>query len=411
MDEKSHYACILNLTPPWQVQSLSLNENAGVVTVTVGITEKAPLTCPTCGRSCPVHDHRHRRWRHPDTCQFTTQVEANVPRVMCPEHGCQTLPVPWAGPGSRYTLLFESFVISWLKISTVDAVRKQLRLSWNAVDGIMMRAVKRGLARIKKPLAARHMNVDEVAFKKGHRCITVISDRQGRALALTDDRGTESLACYLRSLTDRQLESVKTCSIDMNAGYIRAARVHLPDAVSKIAFDRFHVAKKLGDIVDKIRQTELPRLPSETRRSAAGTRFLWQYGEKSMTEAREEKLAWLRGQMQQTSQCRTLKELARNIWDRPWNDERRTDWLRWIALATNSDVALMRNAAKTVRKRLYGILNAMRHNVSNGHAEALNSKIRLLRIKSERLPKPGALQAGCSVPLRQIKHGVLSFPP
>jgi len=41
-----------------------------------------------------------------------------------------TLPVPWAGPGSRYTLLFESFVLSWLKISTVDAVRKQLKLSW-----------------------------------------------------------------------------------------------------------------------------------------------------------------------------------------------------------------------------------------------------------------------------------------
>ncbi|STT81696.1 transposase [Klebsiella pneumoniae] len=44
------------------------------------------------------------------------------------------------------------------------------------------------------------MNVDEVAFKKGHRYITVISDRDGRALALTDDRGTESLAGYLRTL-------------------------------------------------------------------------------------------------------------------------------------------------------------------------------------------------------------------
>ena len=44
-----------------------------------------------------------------------TLVEADVPRVMCPEHGCQTLPVPWAGSGSRYTLLFESFVLSWLK--------------------------------------------------------------------------------------------------------------------------------------------------------------------------------------------------------------------------------------------------------------------------------------------------------
>lgn len=382
MDEKSLYAHILNLSSPWQVNSLFLDENEGSVTVTVGIAENAQLTCPACGKSCPVHDHRHRKWRHLDTCQFTTLVEADVPRVMCSEHGCQTLPVPWAGPGSRYTMLFESFVLSWLKISTVDAVRKQLRLSWNAVDGIMMRAVKRGLARIKKPLAARHMNVDEVAFKKGHRYITVISDREGQALALTDDRGTESLAGYLRTLTDRQLDSVKTFSMDMNAGYIRAARIHLPDAVSKIAFDRFHVAKQLAEVVDKTRQNEHPRLPADSRRQAKGTRFLWQYGEKWMTESRHEKLTWLREQMQQTSQCWTLKELARDIWNRPWNDERRTEWLRWIALAENCDVAVMRNVAKTIRKRLYGILNAMRYRVSNGNAEALNSKIRLLRIKA-----------------------------
>lgn len=112
------------------------------------------------------------------------------------------------------------------------------------------------------------MNVDEVAFKKGHQYITVISDREGRALALTDDRGTESLASYLRTLTDGQLEAIKTFSMDMNAGYIRAARIHLPRAVEKIAFDRFHVAKQLGEIVDKTRQNEHPRLPLDSRRRA-----------------------------------------------------------------------------------------------------------------------------------------------
>ncbi|MDH8238983.1 transposase, partial [Klebsiella pneumoniae] len=85
------------------------------------------------------------------------------------------------------------------------------------------------------------------------------------------------------------------------------ARIHLPCAVDKIAFDRFHVAKQLGEVVDK------------TRRQAKGTRFLWQYSDKWMTESRQEKLMWLREQMQQTSQCWTLKELAKNIWDRPWS--------------------------------------------------------------------------------------------
>ncbi|CAM8575917.1 Transposase [Escherichia coli] len=204
MDEKSLYAHILNLTAPWQVKSLSLDENAGSVTVTVRISENARLAVRPVVKSV----------------LFTITVIVNsvilIPassplllKPMCPalcaEYGCQTLPVPWAGPGSRYTLRFESFVLSWLKISTVDADRKQLKPSWNAVDGIMIRAVKRGLARIKKPLPACHMNVDEIAFKKGNRYITVISDRDGRALALTGDRGTESLASYLRTLTDGQL--------------------------------------------------------------------------------------------------------------------------------------------------------------------------------------------------------------
>ncbi|MGU3483046.1 transposase, partial [Enterobacteriaceae bacterium C34A] len=67
---------------------------------------------------------------------------------------------------------------------------------------------------------------------------------------------------------------------------------------------------------------------------------------------------------------------------RPWSDKRREDWQQWIALARSCDVPVMRNMAGTITKRLYGILNAMRYRVSNGNAEALNSKIRLLRIKA-----------------------------
>ncbi|EPH6266501.1 transposase, partial [Escherichia albertii] len=81
-------------------------------------------------------------------------------------------------------------------------------------------------------------------------------------------------------------------------------------------------------------------------------------------------------------QCWVLKELAKDIWNRPWSDKRRADWQQWIALARSCDVPVMRNMAGTITKRLYGILNAMRYSVSNGNAEALNSKIRLLRIKA-----------------------------
>ncbi|EZJ85669.1 hypothetical protein AB73_4746 [Escherichia coli 3-020-07_S1_C3] len=44
-----------------------------------------------------------------------------------------------------------------------------------------------------------------------------------------------------------------------------------------------------------------------------------------MTESRQEKLIWLCAQMKLTRQCWALKELAKDIWNRPWSEERRND--------------------------------------------------------------------------------------
>lgn len=43
MDEKSLYARILNLSPPWEVDTLFLDENTGTVTVYVAIPENTAL--------------------------------------------------------------------------------------------------------------------------------------------------------------------------------------------------------------------------------------------------------------------------------------------------------------------------------------------------------------------------------
>ncbi len=40
-------------------------------------------------------------------------LEADSPRVSCPEHGVVTAAVPWARPGSRFTRGFEE-TCAWL---------------------------------------------------------------------------------------------------------------------------------------------------------------------------------------------------------------------------------------------------------------------------------------------------------
>ena len=57
-------------------------------------------------------------------------------------------------------------MIGWLKEASVKAVAGRMRLSWHAVDGIMQRAVARGLAR-RRTEAVRRLSVDETSFRRG----------------------------------------------------------------------------------------------------------------------------------------------------------------------------------------------------------------------------------------------------
>lgn len=130
----------------------------------------------------------------------------------------------------------------------------------------MRRAVNRGLSRQNKTRSSKHLCVDEVAFKKGQKYITVISDTNGQVLTLEDNHGIESLSRYFNRLSNKQLTSIKIISMDMSLAYISATLVHLDNAVDKIAFDHFHVAKMLCLVIDKTRQNELNKITRDWNR-------------------------------------------------------------------------------------------------------------------------------------------------
>src|ERR1039458_7148660 len=92
--------------------------------------------------------------------------------------------------------------IAWLKAASQKAVAGQLGLSWDEIHGIMYRAVKRGLAR-RQAEPIRHLGVDEKAFRKGHKYMTVVNDLvRGRVLYVAEDRKQESLDGFWGTLTE-----------------------------------------------------------------------------------------------------------------------------------------------------------------------------------------------------------------
>ncbi len=112
----------------------------------MGYREGTLWACPENRERLPCHDHVERRWRHLDTCGFETILEARVPRVRGSDGKVWTVPVPWAEKGSRFTLMFEGFVVRvLLACRSLSAASDLLGLSWDQLHRIMERAVERGL--------------------------------------------------------------------------------------------------------------------------------------------------------------------------------------------------------------------------------------------------------------------------
>ena len=87
-----------------------------------------------------------------------------------------TVRVPWAEAEGRFTKRFESRVIALLE--HYRTVRGAARLSDDQVEGVMYRAVARGMLR-REDQPLRHAGLDEKAIAKRHR-YGVDSQRSGR---------------------------------------------------------------------------------------------------------------------------------------------------------------------------------------------------------------------------------------
>ena len=66
-------------------------------------------------------------------------VEADAPRVCCPEHGVVVGHVPWARHGAGHTLAFDE-TVAWLATQcSKTAVTALMRIAWRTVGAIVAR--------------------------------------------------------------------------------------------------------------------------------------------------------------------------------------------------------------------------------------------------------------------------------
>lgn len=374
-----HYAQLLGLERPWRIQEVELDHEATEVRIRVELATRGQLHCPVCRVQCGRHDHRSRRWRHLDTMQYTTILEVEVPRVRCKEHGVHQVPVPWAEENSRFTALFEALVIDWLHETSTQAVARQLRLSWDQVAGIQARAVQRGLARREKrsPTA---IGVDETSFQKRHEYVTVVNDLdEGIMLYVADNRRQEVLEGYFRDLGPEGCAGLESIAMDMWAPFIAATRAFVPEADEKIVFDKFHIAKHLGDAVDRVRRQENRELRAKGDDRLVKTKYSWLQNPDHMSLEHWREFSPLRTSRLKVARAWAIKESAMLLWGyvkRGWAERM---WKRWYGWAIRSRLEPVKRVARMIKTHWEGVINAATSNVTNARAEGINSKIQWIK--------------------------------
>lgn len=379
MDECTLFAKVLGLTGTWTVESVMLDEPRGRVEVSVVFDDSGRWTCPECGGAAKRHDVRRRLWRHLDTCQYQTFVTADIPRVECQTHGVRQLTVPWAEPGSRFTALFEGLTLAWLREASISAVARRMRLSWDQVDGILARAVRRGLQRRRLRTIPR-LGVDEVSAKRRHRYLTIVSDHDtGDVVHVATGRKASALSSFFAKLSPAQRRAVEVVTMDMWEAFIAATQRWIPDATRKIAFDKFHVAKHLGDAVDQVRRAENKELVAEGDRTLVGTKWLWQRRLEDLSEKAATTFETLRTSALKAARAWVHREVAMGLWWRRPRAQLEQVWQRWCRSAGRSRLAPIAKVAAMVRSHLFGILNAIEHQATNARAEAINSRIQWVK--------------------------------
>ena len=345
----------------------------------IGVKTGTRLGCPTCGEPCPGYDTRRRCWRHLDTCQFKTILEADVPRVECPTHGVLQIEVPWAEPGSGFTALMEALVIDWLKEASILAVARLMDLTWDEVDGIMQRAVRRGLAR-RPGLEPERIGVDETSFQKRHEYVTVVTDLDtSKVLYVADDRSKDSLQGFFDELEPADLLRLKVVSMDMWGAYISVVEHNVHRAEEKICFDKFHVAKHLGDAVDRVRRQEQREQARDGDRSLVGTKYKWLRNPEQMTEDASHFFERMKRIALRTARAWAIKEHAMCLWHYASRGWARKAWRTWISWAIRSRLEPVRRVARMIRDHLEGILNAIVLRATNAGAESVNAKIQRVK--------------------------------
>lgn len=370
----------LGLPVPWEVVSVSFDPERGRIDFEVGFASGSCFVCPECSAvEQPVHDTRRRSWRHLNFFQYETYLHAKVPRVRCGECGkVRQVPVPWARPGSGFTLLFEAMVVTFAQDMPLSRIAEQFHVGDDPLWRVVQHLVDKARAR-EDHSQVRAVGVDETGARKGHDYITTFCDLdRGKLLYATPGKDQSTVARFAEDLQAHggQPGQVEVVSMDMSRAFQAGVAKALPAA--EITFDPFHVVQLANEALNVVRREEVKHEPD-----LKGQRWALLKDPAKWTKRQITAMHHLQRTSLKTVRAWRLKESLRGIYRNAVGKEDAARQLdEWCSWARRSRLEPFKKLALTLREHRAGILKHFEGRYSNGLLEGVNSRLQAAKARA-----------------------------
>jgi len=346
----------------------------------------ARAVCSGCGRKGPGYDRLSQRlfsfvplWGMAVTLLYTMR------RVDCRRCGVTVEMVPWASGSSPQTHALAWFLASWAKALSWQETARRFGTSWDSVFRAVEQAVRWGLAHRNLDGIAS-IGVDELAWKKGHKYLTVVYqiDRGCRRLLhISRERTVQSFNTFFDMLGEERSHRLEFVASDMWAAFRKVIRSRCSQAIHVL--DRFHVMQLMSKAIDETRREEVRNLRTQGKQPMlTKTRWVLLKRKSNLSGEQRIKLRELLKCNLRTVRAYLLKEDFQNFWRYSAVWAARRFLKEWTTQAMRTRNEHIKKFARTMRKHEPELLNwfRARDRFAAGATEGFNNKARITTRKA-----------------------------
>ena len=383
-----------------KVKSVSIDSN-GDYHIYVSCTANSTL-CNKCGNKTtkshgqcdesiiehlPIFDHCvyiHVKWPRfkCDNCDSNNSTTSFKPK--------------WVNDTGNKTREYESYCLKFLINSTIKDVSEKLNATEEVIEGIINRNIKTEIdwAEVNPTI----IGLDEIALRKGHsHYVTIVSNlsvnKEVKILGVIDGNSRDDILPFLQSIPEDIVLSLEGITIDMGASYFSALKELIKDVDRFnriVTIDRFHVAKLLGDKVDKERKKIVKELKlkfendDDKLESIKGTMWPFRHHRNDLGEEGNNKLDKLFELAPSLKECYNLREELYEIFELEGlsKEDAKGKIDRWCKKANQFETKGFNpftSFTKTYGNFEENILNYFTNGISSGPVEGLNNKIKVIK--------------------------------